>query len=123
MLKNIISKPFFFFFPVVVRVGSSESNSDCVWTHNMLYLTLAGRAKTRARWQGSVEQPVGQRARQNMKALQVPPTPAAAAANSIMANAPPLPGHSAGICGIHRLRFSTGNVIGAKSPSWATGGV
>lgn len=52
-----------------------------------------------------------------MKAKQVSPTSAAAAANSIMVTAAATTTaaphwHPAGICGIQKLWFSSGNVIG-----------
>lgn len=57
----------------------------------------------------SLDQPA-QRARQNMKAKQVSPASTDAAANSTMANATPW--HPAGIPGIQKPWFSSGNVIG-----------
>lgn len=76
-----------------------------------LCLVLAGSVKAEQYGGAAPLSQAERRARQNMKAKQASPaSAAAAAANSTMANATPW--HPAGIHGIQKLWFSSGNVIG-----------
>lgn len=65
---------------------------------------VAARPKSQAKYEGRVS-----------------PTAAAAAANSAVADATPW--YPAGMCGIQKLRFSSGNAIGPSHHLWAIAGM